>query len=113
MTINQATSTRGEQMLALRRARMAASPPILRGAFRPFFFLGPLWAVAALTLWLLTLAGEIVLPTVLDPLAWHRHEMLFGFVGAVIAGFLLTRSEERRVGKECVSTCRSRWSPSR
>src|SRR3546814_3992255 len=25
--------------------------------------------------------------------------------------FLYTRSEERRVGKECVSTCRSRWSP--
>src|SRR3546814_13636482 len=25
---------------------------------------------------------------------------------------LATRSEERRVGKECVSTCRSRWSPS-
>src|SRR3546814_2197180 len=24
---------------------------------------------------------------------------------------LVTRSEERRVGKECVSTCRSRWSP--
>ena len=23
----------------------------------------------------------------------------------------LARSEERRVGKECVSTCRSRWSP--
>src|SRR3546814_15568774 len=26
-------------------------------------------------------------------------------------GFQHTRSEERRVGKECVSTCRSRWSP--
>src|SRR3546814_5289882 len=25
--------------------------------------------------------------------------------------FAVTRSEERRVGKECVSTCRSRWSP--
>src|SRR3546814_13148721 len=25
--------------------------------------------------------------------------------------FACTRSEERRVGKECVSTCRSRWSP--
>src|SRR3546814_13364903 len=25
--------------------------------------------------------------------------------------FNLARSEERRVGKECVSTCRSRWSP--
>src|SRR3546814_18510324 len=24
---------------------------------------------------------------------------------------LFVRSEERRVGKECVSTCRSRWSP--
>src|SRR3546814_4704995 len=28
-----------------------------------------------------------------------------------IANFMLNRSEERRVGKECVSTCRSRWSP--
>ena len=77
-------------MLALRRARMAASPPFLRGAFRPFFFLGPLWAVVALTLWLCTLAGVVTLPATLDPLAWHRHEMLFGFVGAVVAGFLLT-----------------------
>src|SRR3546814_8452881 len=31
-----------------------------------------------------------------------------GFFGDV---FRATRSEERRVGKECVSTCRSRWSP--
>src|SRR3546814_8867323 len=30
---------------------------------------------------------------------------------AVIPMFILMRSEERRVGKECVSTCRSRWSP--
>src|SRR3546814_18105366 len=28
-----------------------------------------------------------------------------------VAGFELQRSEERRVGKECVSTCRYRWSP--
>src|SRR3546814_6061699 len=27
------------------------------------------------------------------------------------SGHLLVRSEERRVGKECVRTCRSRWSP--
>src|SRR3546814_12122287 len=27
-------------------------------------------------------------------------------------GEMYVRSEERRVGKECVSTCRSRWSPS-
>src|SRR3546814_2835162 len=30
---------------------------------------------------------------------------------AVNPEFLRERSEERRVGKECVSTCRSRWSP--
>src|SRR3546814_14187796 len=29
------------------------------------------------------------------------------------SGIVVTRSEERRVGKECVSTCRSRWSPYR
>ena len=29
----------------------------------------------------------------------------------VILGHLNPRSEERRVGKECASMCRSRWSP--
>jgi len=76
-------------MLALRRARMAASPPFLRGGFRPFFFLGPAWAVVALALWMMAAGGGLTLPSALDPLIWHRHEMLFGFVGAVIAGFLL------------------------
>jgi len=82
--------TRGEQMLALRYARMAAAPPFLRGGFRPFFLGGPIWAIVALTFWLLALAGAVQLPTAFDALAWHRHEMLFGFVGAVIGGFLLT-----------------------
>src|SRR3546814_2877230 len=31
--------------------------------------------------------------------------------GLKITGDVAFRSEERRVGKECVSTCRSRWSP--
>jgi uncharacterized protein involved in response to NO len=82
--------TRGEQMLALRRARMAAAPPFLRGGFRPFFLGGAAWAAIALLVWLLALSGAVELPSRFDPLAWHRHEMLFGFVGAVVAGFLLT-----------------------
>src|SRR5512139_3239909 len=82
--------TRGEQMLALRRARMAASPPILRGGFRPFFLGGAIWAVIALAIWLAALAWQFTLPSAFDALAWHRHEMLFGFVGSVVAGFLLT-----------------------
>src|SRR3546814_14045576 len=32
-------------------------------------------------------------------------------IHGVGVGGLLQRSEERRVGSECVSTCRSRWSP--
>src|SRR3546814_17470274 len=32
-------------------------------------------------------------------------------VGVLDRGITRHRSEERRVGKECVSTCRSRWSP--
>src|SRR3546814_3769241 len=31
--------------------------------------------------------------------------------GDTLRGILTNRSEERRVGKECVSTCRYRWSP--
>jgi uncharacterized protein involved in response to NO len=82
--------TRGEYMLALRRSRMAAAPAFLRGGFRPFFFGGAAYAVVALALWLLALGGGIQLPSAFEPLAWHRHEMLFGFVGAIVAGFLLT-----------------------
>ena len=40
--------------------------------------------------WILQLEGWFTLPTAFDPVAWHIHEMLFGFVAAVIAGFLLT-----------------------
>ncbi len=82
--------TRGEQMLALRRARMAAAPPFLRGGFRPFFFGAAFWAAAAILLWMAHLSLGLAIPSAFDALSWHRHEMLFGFVGAAIAGYLLT-----------------------
>src|SRR3546814_14025507 len=43
-----------------------------------------------------------------------QHHATFGDISeATLEDFdLIVRSEERRVGKECVSTCRSRWSPS-
>src|SRR3546814_16171952 len=40
----------------------------------------------------------------------HRHTLRFGY-RRWPNGSEQSRSEERRVGKECVSTCRSRWSP--
>jgi uncharacterized protein involved in response to NO len=36
------------------------------------------------------LRGDVAAPAWLDPFLWHGHEMLFGFVTAAIAGFLLT-----------------------
>src|SRR3546814_15615433 len=47
---------------------------------------------------------------VLGPLIVSYERLMIVGVAAV-AGLALWRSEERRVGKECVSTCRSRWSP--
>lgn len=70
--------------------RLADQPSILRGGFRPFFLGGALWALTVLVLWIGALAGWLSLPTAFDSLAWHRHEMLFGYLAAVIAGFLLT-----------------------
>ncbi len=78
------------ERLELRRKRMADSPAVLRGGFRPFFLGASLWAIFALAAWLAFLFGLAPHTLIDDPLAWHRHEMLFGFVGAAIAGFALT-----------------------
>jgi uncharacterized protein involved in response to NO len=65
----------------------APRPAILWSAgFRPFFLVAALHALCAVPLWLVGLAGG---PSPVD-LALHQHEMLFGYAGAVIAGFLLT-----------------------
>lgn len=64
-------------------------PPVLQHGFRPFFWLGALWAAGGLALWLAVLGGSM-LPIAMDPLAWHRHEMLFGYLAAIVAAFLLT-----------------------
>lgn len=58
--------------------------------FRPFFLMAGVWSAVALAGWIAMLAMGFTLPSRFDPLTWHIHEMLFGFVLAVIAGFLLT-----------------------
>ena len=78
------------ERLELRRRRMVESPPILRGGFRPFFLGAAVWAIIALAAWLTVLFGYVSFESLENPLAWHRHEILFGFVGAAIAGFVLT-----------------------
>lgn len=63
---------------------------LLSYGFRPFFLAAALWAATAIGLWIAMLSTGFTLPTRFDPLTWHIHEMLFGFVLAAIAGFLLT-----------------------
>ena len=65
-------------------------PAILQQGFRPFFLLAGIWASLAMALWMGRLAGLAVLPGAIDALAWHKHEMLFGFAAAAMAGFILT-----------------------
>ena len=59
-------------------------------AFRPFFLLAALLALLGIAGWWLLLAHGVDGSANLPPRLRHGHEMLFGFAGAAIAGFLLT-----------------------
>lgn len=78
------------QTAGIPRYRPFDGPALLRQGFRPFFLGAGTWSVAAMALWILTLQGYVAIPTAFDAVGWHVHEMLFGFVVAAIAGFLLT-----------------------
>lgn len=77
-------STTAEQV------RSYTGPAILSFGFRPFFLAGAVWAAIAVALWLPLLTGHLEIPTAFTPVEWHVHELIFGYVPAVIAGFLLT-----------------------
>lgn len=65
-------------------------PPILQNGFRPFFFAAAVHASMSVPVWLWAYLSGV---SVIGPFAsreWHIHEMLFGYLGAVIAGFVLT-----------------------
>jgi len=64
--------------------------PLLRLGFRPFFLCGAIFSIFAIALWLLMYKGTINLSPLGGGYWWHIHEMIFGFGGAIIAGFLLT-----------------------
>lgn len=78
-------------MQVIDRRKALSVPPIWRLAFRPFFLAGSVYALLAVPLWVAAWTGLFpgFQPTG-GWLAWHRHEMLFGFAMAIVAGFLLT-----------------------
>jgi uncharacterized protein involved in response to NO len=72
------------------RYRKTRAPAFFREGYRPFFFGCAVWAILAIVVWLLILAEWVDLPAGFDPVAWHAHEMIYGFAVAAMAGFLLT-----------------------
>jgi len=81
-------------IISIEDPRPRAAPPkgfaLFALGFRPFFLGAGLSAVLLMALWLVLYrsAGQFGLHV--PPMLWHAHEMIFGFAGAVIAGFLLT-----------------------
>ncbi len=76
--------------MATTAARMHSGPTILSYGFRPFFLLGAIWAASVVALWLPMLGGTLTVPTAFSPLEWHVHELVYGYVPSIVAGFLLT-----------------------
>ena len=75
---------------ALKRRRDYAGPALFAYGFRPFFLAAGFWGAFGILLWLPQYLGALTLPTHFGPLDWHIHEMLYGYVAAAVAGFLLT-----------------------
>jgi uncharacterized protein involved in response to NO len=64
--------------------------PLFSNGFRPFFLLGAIQAGLSILVWLPLFYGEVKLSSAFAPRDWHVHEMLFGYLPAVITGFLFT-----------------------
>ncbi|MCX7892526.1 MAG: NnrS family protein [Burkholderiales bacterium] len=70
-----------------------ASPPrfaLFALGFRPFYLLAALLAALSAPVWVAQYVGVLPAGGPIAGLAWHMHEMVFGFAVAVIAGFLFT-----------------------
>jgi uncharacterized protein involved in response to NO len=78
-----------ETMNTAARRRSYVGLPLFSLGFRPFFLVACAWPAASVPIWVLAWLG-------VEPFAgsvtrdWHVHEMLFGYLAAVMAGFLLT-----------------------
>ena len=72
------------------RLKAYSGPALLSYGFRPFFLGGAIYAGLGILIWLPLFSGEVGIPTAFSPLDWHIHEMLYGYLPAVITGFLLT-----------------------
>lgn len=91
-------TTRPNNLLSIKESQARRERPMTgfglwRLGFRPFYLGAALFSAAAILFWLSILFGNVTLSDLgINPIYWHAHEMVFGFALAVIAGFLLTAS---------------------
>lgn len=64
-------------------------PALFSFGFRPFFLLASIWAALAVPFWMLALFGAGEDMAAIFTRDWHVHEMLFGYTGAVIVGYMI------------------------
>ncbi len=67
---------------------------ILAYGFRPFFILSAGYAAITVLIWAGFWYDLVSLPDSIPVIQWHAHEMIFGFISAALAGFLLTAVPE-------------------
>lgn len=72
------------------RLQPHSSIALLSYGFRPFFLGAGLWATVAMVLWIGLVSGLWQFASAYGAVTWHAHEFLFGYVSAVLTGFLLT-----------------------
>jgi len=77
-------------MAPIPRLKPYEGPALFSYGFRPFFLFGALYAGLAVLAWLPIFTGELALASAFAPRDWHVHEMLYGYLPAIITGFLLT-----------------------
>lgn len=69
----------------MKTTKATFSAPLWSSAFRPFYFLGALYAPLLVIAWLV-----LERPAAASLHLWHGHEIIFGFSAAIIVGIVLT-----------------------
>lgn len=83
-------TAQGETRPAPARRAQGGRPALLSYGFRPFFLFGALYGGLIILAWLPIRDGTVGTASAFMPFDWHIHETLFGYLAAIVAGFLLT-----------------------
>jgi len=80
----------GASLRPIPRLASTRGPALFSHGFRPFFLGGAIYAAAVVLIWVPHYFGAYRVPAALSAVDWHAHEMLYGYLAAVMTGFLLT-----------------------